>query len=651
MLLWLGSCVVRSMQRTQSAGPSNASARTRLWRYAWRAGALLYALQLGYLLVANLLLTTSMLRSAVSSSDDVKVEYGSAYSLWPGRVYFSDLALRIEDHNVQVAIDVERGHADIDLLPLMRRKFHARRVEVEGVSYRMRHKLSRVGEQEPRLAAYPKIAGFADPPLFDGPSPPPIPDSEYRLWEIRLSNVEAALKQVWVLEYRFNGEGMARGGFLLRPARYCELDASTLQLDGELHVGETAVAKRLHLEMNAQIFGFDVQTIQGFEPLRYIDAGVEAQLEDMDLSFVNVYSFAQTAKISGAGTLRVVEVRLERGVIKKGSHLTFETSDIAFSLGRVRLQSRAPAALHADGRAADTLSAALTATEFELQAGEGFTSPKLSDIDLNADFGSNLIQTSGVRSARLKPVHVSVPELGWLKGAFGLDVIDALKGSATAAVEAELQPKASGEAADQVAGSIVAQLKAVDVRSLDLGLRGQLHVESRVLARRAPALITLEGWDMRLSSAQIAVMDRWSEPINAAVTSRELQVRPGNVLRAKGSVQAHANRVTALLPLLGSSDFVRSIPALILGQNPIDAATTFQIEGDKVQVELVRASSGQASATGHMSRAPKDLKGALLIETPYANLGFKLRNDDVETKLFASRKWLTQGTDAASAAK
>lgn len=609
------------------------------------------ALQLVYLLVANLLLTTNILRSAVSSSDDIEVQYGAAYSLWPGRVYFEELALRIEDHNVQVAIDVERGHADIDLLPLTQRKFHARRVEVEGVSYRMRHKLSRVGEQAARLAAYPKIVGFADPPLFDGPSPPPIPDSEYRLWEIRLSNVEAALKQVWVLEYRFNGEGMARGGFLLRPARYCEVDASTLRLDGELHVGEAVVAERLHLEMNARVFGFDVQTVQGFEPLRSVEVSIDGQLEGMNLSFVNVYPFARTAKISGTGALRLVEVRALRGVVQRGSHLTFESSDLGFSLGRVRLQSRAPVALHADGRVADTLSAALTATEFELQAGEGFAPPRLSGLDFRADFGNDLSQLSGVRSARLKPVHVNVPELGWIKGAFGLDVIDGLKGRAVAAVDAELQPKANGETADEVSGKIVADLQALDVRSLDLGLRGQLHVESRMLARRAPDLITLEGWDMRLSSGQLGVVDRWSEPINAAVTSRELEFRPGEVTRANGSVQAHANRVTALLPLLGSSDFVRSIPELILGQNPIDAATTFELEGDKLQIELVRASSGQASATGYMSRAPKDVQGALLIETPYANLGFKLRNDDVETKLFASRKWLRRGTAAASAAK
>src|SRR6187399_2488055 len=147
------------MQRTQSAGSSNANARRRLWRYARRAGMVVLALQVGYLLVANLLLSTSILRSAVSSSDDLKVAYGSAYSPWPGRVYFNELALLIEDHNVQVAIDVDHGHADIDLLPLTRRKFHARRVEVEGVSYRMRHKLSQVGEQAARLAAYPKIAG------------------------------------------------------------------------------------------------------------------------------------------------------------------------------------------------------------------------------------------------------------------------------------------------------------------------------------------------------------------------------------------------------------------------------------------------------------------------------------------------------------
>src|SRR5262245_59331912 len=164
-----------------------------------RVAIVLALLEAVYLLLANVALMTPLLRRVVNPAEDVEIEYDWAYSPWPGRLYVKNLAFRVEDYNVQFFVGVERGTLDVRLEELARRRFHAVRVIAEGTTYRMRHKFHDVGKDARRVAAYPPIQGFADPPLYRGPHPPPIPDSEYNLWDVRIENVDAAVREVWIL--------------------------------------------------------------------------------------------------------------------------------------------------------------------------------------------------------------------------------------------------------------------------------------------------------------------------------------------------------------------------------------------------------------------------------------------------------------------
>src|SRR4051812_14243912 len=129
---------------------------------AWRLGVVLAVLTLFYLGVANLILGGGFIARFTEKSDDIRIDYDSAYSVWPGRVVVRNLRVRMEDHNIQFWILVESGFLDISLHELLQKRVHALRVDGENVTYRMRHKLSRVGKEGPRVAAYPPIPGFAD---------------------------------------------------------------------------------------------------------------------------------------------------------------------------------------------------------------------------------------------------------------------------------------------------------------------------------------------------------------------------------------------------------------------------------------------------------------------------------------------------------
>src|SRR6476659_4220481 len=94
----------------------------------------------------------------------------------------------------------------------------------------MRHKVREAAGHGERLAAFPKIPGFADPPLFVGPEPSPIPDEQYDLWSVQIEDVVAHANELWFLEYRFQGDAEARGAFLVRPARLVEVGPARLEL-------------------------------------------------------------------------------------------------------------------------------------------------------------------------------------------------------------------------------------------------------------------------------------------------------------------------------------------------------------------------------------------------------------------------------------
>ena len=152
---------------------------------------------------------------------------------------------------------------DIRLWQLPGKTFHLTRVRAEGVRYLFRHKVANTEGIERRLALYPKIAGFSDPPLFKEPKRPPLTDEQYNLWTIHLEDVDAGVKELWFLEYRFTGTGRAKGGFRLQPERDARTDWCSLTLDGALRVGEQTVASRLNGRIDVQLDRHDPRRVIG----------------------------------------------------------------------------------------------------------------------------------------------------------------------------------------------------------------------------------------------------------------------------------------------------------------------------------------------------------------------------------------------------
>jgi len=413
---------------------------------AWRLLAVLGGLELLYLLCANVVLCTPLLKKFAAGSDDLSLDYRSAYSLIPGRVEVRDLRLRMHDHNVEFEVAIERGTLDVSLLDLAHKRVHALRVDADAVGFRMRHRLSRVGLEGPRVAAYPPIAGFKDPPLFEGPPPPPIADADYNLWEVNIENITAQVREIWILEYRYRGPGVARGKFLLRPARYYEVGPATLDLTGgSLHLGGDAVSERTNLHLRMVVSGSDVQKLQGLEPLEKVVADARGTFEGTDLRFLDAYLGPHAGAIArGSGNIDF-DIHMNQGALvppttMKASFADVELRGSAFDVHVQKLAATThTTAEHAGSRGHAELTFGTVTTELGDRHSGRFNATLVVD-DLSVPLrettpSSGTIQLHVDRAAALLPLATPPKVLRDLEQTLldlqGLDATARLRGGQT----------------------------------------------------------------------------------------------------------------------------------------------------------------------------------------------------------------------------
>ncbi len=296
------------------------------------AGIALVALQLAYLAAANLALSTGLVRKAISAyPDSMLVTHGRAYTVFPGRVHVSDLSMRVQDRNIQFLLTVGHVRVDIDLLALLRGRFHGDHVRCEGVSFLFVHRVHDAGGIEARLAAYPPIPGLARPALFQVP-PPPEPTQEEidALWTVRLDDVQVDLRELWFLEYRWEGTGRVTGQFELSPVRRLQVGPAELTLDGgELRAGPHVVSKDLRLRLGATVESFDVQSLDGMQVFRPVSATLKLEAKDFSPALLALHVPGLSAR--GAGSL-TADLRLESGRFGEGGRLDLEMESLRAEL-------------------------------------------------------------------------------------------------------------------------------------------------------------------------------------------------------------------------------------------------------------------------------------------------------------------------------
>lgn len=589
-----------------------------------------------YLLAANTLIKTSLLTRIANSSPSVKLEYASAYTLFPGRVHVKGLRLRSEDYNVQFEVTVESAVVDVSLLELIQRRFHALKVRAEGVGFRARHKTHSVGLDARRLAAYPPIAGFADPPLYVGPPPPPISDDEYNLWEVQLDDVEGSVRELWILEHRFQGRARVKGGFRMRPARFFNLPPSRLDIDsGTLSIAGIPTARELKGSLDCTIELTNVEKIEGLEVLRTFSVDLTLATRRGDLAAANVYTEPRLG-VTAAGMLRVnAKLRMRRGTIEQPTTLELASDDVSLRRDRERLHGAARLRLDVPSRDTLELCASSPALTLERPAPPKLPGPKLRNTTL---------------CAAVAPADTSVPmSLQRVSGSIEELDVPKLEWWSEPLARAGSRLRLSGAASSGLTFS-VAPSGALSLRSRT-ELRGAFASDGELgVLSTGKAELSLEPHEKqpRLATGSLAVDlphvkfargKKISDELGVRLRSRTLTFQnvPGD-RRFSGSVELEGKNAAALLELeLGPA----AVAGMLLGVRDLRAPVRFAMTSRTSRVEVSNAKSGALEISGFLAATPDGpTTGAFLFRTPIANFGLSLRGSKTELSSLVSDDWL-----------
>ena len=297
-----------------------------------------------YLTAANVILRTHLLRGWLSKHETtLKVEYRSAWSLYPGHVEVRDLLIRTQDRNIQMSVGIERASVRIDLWSLTHRLARFDRVSAEGVAYRMRPRQESLEGGEGRVSAFPPIAGFADPPLVDPASEPPRAEDGHEPWTVELRDVSASVRDVWIMEYRFRGAATLTGGFYLQPRRKVCVSPSVMEapLEGLLSLGDRELIHGGAWRLEAEVEPFDPRVAKGMAVFRHVVFRIHEHGGIVSLASIGQTHFpnSRVALEDGAGPIGI-DVRVDHGIVQPESRVTYVTNEAELRA--------APFAVHTD---------------------------------------------------------------------------------------------------------------------------------------------------------------------------------------------------------------------------------------------------------------------------------------------------------------
>ena len=586
-----------------------------------------------YLVAANIILRTGLLGKWLSSNEqEMKVTYSSAWSPYPGRVIARDLRMRFQDSNVQFLLEIERCSFDVDLFALPRKKFLVHRLDADHTSFFVRHKVASAVGQEARLAAYPPISGFADPPVRPEPPKEDLPEEKYNLWEIELRDVNSTVKELWIMEYRYRGATQARvtGGFFLRPMRKLRVHPSALVTEGgTLSIGEHDLVKSAQTRLDVDVPEYDVRIPQGAEVFRQFDVRADLKGDVVGLEGISTTYLAgkDTTLEKGSGRIDVV-AKIEHGLVRPDSHLEYHTGEVvvrspkAIVRGDAKLTGRAEEGLAADATIARAFVALGGKDAFVVEGARG--SIALDGVDLSEQLAP--------KSGSLAVEAARAPDLTRL-GAILPKAVTVHSGAAVASVRATYDDGALDGRVDVLLDKVRVQAGKVDVTASG-------KAWSNLGSKDARRAIAFGGSGVELRDVAVRVENESQSGFFFRADANEALVREGSQKSVDADVVIHAGPGDKMLRLVGG---VASLPKDIV-EAPAGEKFTARLQlhaaGDGKSVRVLEARNGELVARGFFKDAGPSSTGRFLFELGPLRAGLEIENGESKVKPLVAADWL-----------
>lgn len=294
-------------------------------RKKWLRGALIaiFGIYAFYLLAVHLLIATPLLRHfANKSPEKFKLEYGSAWSVFPGRVHVRGLQLRIRISDAEVYVSSDRVYGTISLFALTKKTIKAHDLQASGMTVRVRPRFDREDLKPLTMEGYAEIPGFDEPP-FRSQKPRELTDVS-GLWTIDLQRVNAdTLRELWIGPYRFAGDARITGGVFIKPLREFELWPSTMEIrSGVLTLAKRPFSSDVKGTLEASIARHNPKAVDGTEMFRHLSGKVDLGSAIDDVGFVQRWLVPEAnVQVSGGSGAAQSKVAIVNGVFQDGSTL------------------------------------------------------------------------------------------------------------------------------------------------------------------------------------------------------------------------------------------------------------------------------------------------------------------------------------------
>jgi hypothetical protein len=589
-----------------------------------------------YLITANVILRTRLLRDWISQGDDVELSYASAYSVWPGLVHVRNLSVEVQDYRIQFGVSADSGVVKVSLHELLFRRFHATQVELQGLAFRLREKVQPSDADSARVAAFPPIAGFADPPVVVGPRPSPTPDAEYDLWQVAIDDVHAELRELWLMEYRYLGTGrVERGGFRVQPGRVFAVFPARVMLGrGTLSVGDAVAVQRLELDLEGNVDSTDVRQVHGAALAEKVSGRIGLSAHGIQLGAFDPLVGEGPPRMAGSADLSLAASVSAGRIDPEGrAELTADRLSIVTPAGTLSGSLTSTWRSLPDGRQeCVTTSPRLSLTSSSPEHGPTLRAPRLALVLSSETIGS----APSVRELDFDAPELVVPSLEWAKrwaqrAGVPIEVAGGIEGRVHLSFVSGRGP----------AARVHLRLKdgAIATDSVRAALAGRIDAEIEPAAGGGPD--SAGRVDVELDGVEVERVRQRTKPFRAAVRLPDVTISLEPELAFSSGVTAYANPADSLLSMALGSPMLEDLAADVFDLRRLEAQAQLNVNRRAVRFELASAKSGELTGSGYWQRpATGGARGAFLISSKVANVGISLVGSDTETAWFVGDDWL-----------
>ena len=582
-----------------------------------------------YVVAANVILKTSLLRGWLRADDgSLAVDYTSARSLFPGSVVVHGLAIRFQDDVVQMGIGLDRVSVQLDLWQLAvhhtARFDHARG---EGLDYRLRLKLDRVAGNERRLAAFPPIDGFPEPPIAQPPKP-----STGRPWTIDIRDLESSVRAVWTMEWRFQGDATVTGGCHIAPRRQVYVTTSTLRTrSGTLGVAGEDLLRGGDWQITADIAPFVPQETDGVDILRYISFAIRQKGEVVSLGGLgNAYLPPGLSLDGGAGTLGI-DVHVDRGIVQPDARITYRTP-------AVELRSPGLGGAGDLDFVAHVIAGGAPHVAAEARIAHGTLSPA---TELSALHGE--LELGGVDTT----APIVLARLAGAVGAARIADLRAWKAIAPAAVRFDggaVTTTAHAEYRDgALTGHVASTLEKVAMTVDPFAFVASGKTSTDVTSSDVHRDIHLRDTHADLDNMAVKLLDGHAEHMWLRARADDTRIATSGATATDTAIGVVSGPGDQNLKLFTRMASIPDLAADITHGEVLSAQVRLHVRHDEIAIDVVTSKNGILGARGTLHAPSKGgINGALLLSVGPINAGLHFHNGKVSIHPLASGEWLDE---------